>query len=88
MKLVYRAIQFMILLLAAGLLLSCTTIHTLPEKFATLEQAFPAGEWAGLPKDLPAGSFKAAVFEAPYEDVFRAVNVLSLIHISEPTRPY
>jgi len=61
-------------LIALVFFLSGCTV-TVPERFATLQEAYPPGESLSPPPDAPPDSFKKASFEAPYEDVFRAVSV-------------
>jgi len=47
----------------------------LPTRFATIKEAYPTGESLQPPSQAPPDSFKKAVFEAPYEDVFRFAHV-------------
>ena len=51
----------------------CVTV--LPKSFATPKEAYPSSKSFIPPSNAPRDSFKRAVFEAPYDDVFRAVKV-------------
>lgn len=57
----------------ACFLTSCATMR--PERFATAEEAYPRGQAYQITPEVPADSYKKAVFNAPYADVFRAVEV-------------
>jgi hypothetical protein len=46
-----------------------------PERFATAEEVYPPGQAYQITPEVPADSYKKAVFNAPYADVFRAVEV-------------
>jgi hypothetical protein len=57
----------------ACLLTSCMTRY--PERFATVEEAYPSPQAYRMTPDVPQDSYKKVVFNAPYADVFRAVEV-------------
>jgi len=64
----------MISLIVLVFFLSGCTV-TVPERFATLQEAYPPNESLTPPPDAPPDSYKKGTFAAPFEDVFRAVNV-------------
>ena len=67
------AMRIISLIVLACFLMSCTV--TVPKRFATLEEVYPPNASLTPPPDAPLDSFKKGTFEAPYEDVFRAVSV-------------
>ncbi len=63
-----------IMRLIASVLLVCFTagcVSTKPERFATVQEAFPINEPLST-NGLSHDSFRSAVYEAPFDDVFRA----------------
>jgi hypothetical protein len=54
-------------------LASCMT--PMPERFATVNEVYPSGKSLDMPPDDQQDSIKKSTYDAPYEDVFRAVTV-------------
>jgi len=54
-------------------LASCT--HLYPERWATVDEAYSSQTEYKITPEVPKDSYKQAVFNAPYADVFRAVEV-------------
>ena len=52
---------------------SCGAV--IPERFATVKEAFPPNSLPPSQSDLPSETTVKATFAAPYADVFRAVMV-------------
>jgi hypothetical protein len=46
-----------------------------PKQFATVEEAYPSEQAYQITPGVPSDSYKKMVFNAPYADVFRAVEV-------------
>jgi len=61
-----------ILLIMLSAMLGCRS-H-LPVNFVTVEDAFPTGVSSSI-ANIPSESFKRSIYEATYEDVYRAVMV-------------
>lgn len=68
-------VQLMIIIVAASASLMAGCVGPLPElgPFATTEEAFPPSFFQSISADVPASFSQKASFEAPYEDVWRAV---------------
>lgn len=47
----------------------------MPQRFAKVDEVFPPDKPPILPPDIPSDSYKKMVFNAPYEDVYRAAEV-------------
>ena len=47
----------------------------LPEKFSTIQEAYPSDKVFDHLEGIPVDSYKKVAFEAPYEDVFRVAKV-------------
>jgi hypothetical protein len=54
-------------------LIGCATVD--PERLASVDEAYPTKESYNATIDVPAESCKKASFNAPYDEVFRAVTV-------------
>jgi hypothetical protein len=64
----------------ACLLASCTphvTLRVIPDRLATIEEAYSSPQAYQVTPEITPGSYKKAVFNAPYADVFRAVELSS-----------
>jgi hypothetical protein len=68
-----HSVCVLFLILCFSALLGCGT--WLPERFVRPDEAYSAKEYFQNTDQLPYESFKKAVFEVPYEDVFRAASL-------------
>jgi len=73
MTVLHPVVKVVSCVILACFLTSCATMR--PEQFATAEEAYPSEQAYQITPDLPADSYKKAVFNAPYADVFRAVEL-------------
>src|SRR3990172_4127802 len=60
-------------LLTLLLLVSCSAWH--PARFASVQEAYVGGEHLAEPSPAPVDSRKKALFDVPYEDMYRAASV-------------
>lgn len=56
-------------------LAGCGGLTWIPTSFATLQEAYPSGDPLRSTEGIPSESMQKVVFNAPYEDVFRAASV-------------
>ena len=73
MRTLSPVIRMIFCIVLVCLLTSCTTVR--PERFATVEEAYPPQERYQIAPNMPEDSYKKAVFDAAYADVFRAVKI-------------
>jgi hypothetical protein len=71
-----RLIYIPFLIFCLCLLGGCAPTATWsPSRFAALEEAFPSERFLDSTAGIPSDSLKKNLFNAPYEDVFRAVSI-------------
>ncbi len=70
-----KLIIFFFMIFAVVLVTGCMSNIVVPDRFSSALEAYPQNASVITKSDLPSGSSKTSSFEAPYEDVFRAVTV-------------
>jgi len=67
--------KFVLTTVLACLIFGTGCNKVLPNRFVTIKEAYPTSESVQPPSQVSSDTFKKAVFEAPYEDVFRFAQV-------------